>query len=312
MRYLSVSSRPVGPGEARIVAIPDGASTVQIAGVLKREALIRSEFAFRLAVHRNGMAGKLKAGHYELSPEMSPREIARTIAEGDVATVKVTIPEGFTARQIAEEIGNAGLCSAGALLDPTVIEKVREENAFVTNDRMEGYLFPDTYVIELGSKPEQIVRQMVDNFRQRVPVGMETELERSRYSLAEIVTIASMIEREARVPKDRPLIAAVVYNRLAKGMRLQIDATVIYALGEHQERLTYRDLKVDSPFNTYQHPGLPPHPICNPGEASLRAALKPAKTDYLYYVARPDGSHVFTRTYDEHKRAIRAVRGGGD
>jgi UPF0755 protein len=139
---------------------------------------------------------------------------------------------------------------------------------------------------------------------------MADDLRRSKRSLADIVTIASLIEREARIGKDRPLISGVIHNRLRKGMRLQVDATVLYALGEHKGRVTYEDLKVDSPFNTYRHKGLPPHPICNPGEASIRAALRPAKTEYLFYVARPDGSHVFTRTYAEHQQAIRAIRGG--
>jgi UPF0755 protein len=312
LAYVIVLSKPVGPGETRIVGVPDGAGAAQIAGILKREGLIRSEFTFRLAVHRHGLAGKLRAGHYELSPAMSPREIAGRLAEGRVATVKVTIPEGFTAAQAARKVDEAGLCSADAFLAPAVIEKIRDGNPFVTNDRLEGYLFPDTYIVELGSKPEQIVQQMVDNFHQQVIVGMERDLRASRYPLEEVVTIASMIEREARVPEDRALIASVICNRLARDMRLQIDATVIYALGEHRERLTYEDLKVDSPFNTYRYKGLPLHPICSPGGASLRAALRPAKTDYLYYVAKPDGSHVFTGTYEEHQRAIRAIRGGGD
>jgi UPF0755 protein len=308
--WLRGKLAPAGADAPRIVQIPDGVGTLAIARLLREEGLIQDELAFRLGLKQWDLAGQLKAGYYRLSPAMSAEEIARCLAEGRVATEKVTVPEGFTVAQIADRVEEAGLCSAEDLLSPAVVQKVRKTSSFVKNDRLEGYLFPDTYVIEYGLAPEAIVQQMVDDFRQRVLVGMAEELEASRYSLAEVVTVASMIEREARVEKDRPLIASVIYNRLKKGMRLQIDATVIYALGEHRERLTYKDLKVDSPFNTYRRKGLPPHAICNPGEASLRAALKPAKTGYLYYVAKPDGSHVFTKTYEDHKRAIRAIRGG--
>ncbi len=308
--WLRGNLEPAGGDAPRIVEIPAGLGIVGIARLLEGQGLIRDELAFRIGLRQWGLAGELKAGYYRLSPAMPAEEIARCLAEGRVATAKVTIPEGFTAAQIVDKVEEAGLCSAEDLLSPDVVKKVREENPFVENDRLEGYLFPDTYVIEYGSEPEAIIQQMVNNLRQRVVIGMEDELAASKYSLADIVIVASMIEREARVEKDRPLIAGVIYNRLKRGMRLQIDATVIYALGEHRERLTYEDLKVDSPFNTYRRKGLPPHAICNPGEASLRAALKPAKTDYLFYVAKPDGSHVFTKTYEEHKRAIRAIRGG--
>lgn len=310
--WLRANLEPVGEDAPRIVEVPAGVGIVGIARLLKQEGLIRGETAFRVGLRQWGLSGELKAGYYRLSPAMSAEEIARCLAEGRIATEKVTIPEGFTVAQIADRVEESGLCSAEQLLSPAVARKVRERNPFINNDRLEGYLFPDTYVIEYGSSPEAVIQQMVGDFHQRVVVGMKDEIEASKHSLADVVTVASMIEREARVEKDRPLIASVIYNRLKKGIRLQIDATVIYALGEHRERLTYGDLKTDSPLNTYRHKGLPPHAICNPGEASLRAALKPAKTDYLFYVAKPDGSHIFTRTYDEHKRAIRSIRGGGD
>jgi UPF0755 protein len=299
---------PAGAGGARVVEIPVSSDTFDIAARLKGAGLIRSPAAFHLGLYRWGLAGKLKAGYYRLAPSMSASEIAETIASGKVATEKVTIPEGFTVAQIAERLEATGLCRAQAFAVVPPEELTSRE--LIPTGSLEGYLFPATYVIEYGTDAPGIADQMVDAFEQRITQGMAADLVRSRRPLSQIVTVASLIEREARVAKDRPLIASVIYNRLQKGMRLQIDATVLYALGRHKSRVTLQDLKVDSPFNTYRHAGLPPHPICNPGEASVRAALRPAKTHYLYYVARPDGSHVFTRTYAEHLQAIRALRGG--
>lgn len=311
--WLRKAWSPVGPGEARVVEIPIASDTLDIGVRLEHEGLIRSQPAFQVGILFWGLRGELKAGYYELSPAMGSREIAEVIASGRQATAKVTIPEGFTVEQIAERFDATGLCPSGEdFLAAAVPATVADTGLDVSGNSLEGYLFPATYVFEYGTAPKDIVRRMAEEFHKRVVVGMADDLRESKHTLGATATVASMIEREARVEKDRPLIASVIYNRLNKGMRLQIDATVIYALGEHRERLTYEDLKVDSPFNTYRHTGLPPHPICNPGEASLRAAVKPAKTEYLFYVAKPDGSHVFTKTYDQHKRAIRAIRGGGD
>ncbi len=308
---LRAGVAPVGPGREQVTQIPADTGPDGIARLLREKGLIRNELAFRIAVRHWGLAGKLKAGYYRLSPSMSAEEIARTIAEGRTAKARVTIPEGFTVAQIAERLEREGLCTAKEFLGAATPAAVSRRGFGLEGDSLEGYLFPDTYIVEFGTKPADIVGQMVANWARQVALGLEGDL-KSRssegWTRSQIMIIASMIEREAEVEKDRPLIASVIYNRLRKGMRLQIDATVIYALGEHRSRLTYRDLKVDSPFNTYRYPGLPPHPICNPGLPSLRAALHPAQTDYLFYVARGDGSHIFTRTYDDHRKAIREVR----
>jgi len=298
-------------GEETVIHIPAGTGTTGIVHLLKQNGLIRNESAFGIALHQWGFAGKLKAGYYRLSPHMPAEEIARIIAEGRIATAKVTIPEGFTVAQIAERMEALGLCTAREFLDAARPATVSPLGFGLEGESLEGYLFPDTYVVEFGTSPPDIVRQMVADWGRQMALGLQWDL-KQRYSegwtRSQIMTIASMIEREAEIEKDRPLIASVIHNRLRKGMRLQIDATVIYALGGHRPRLTYRDLKADSPFNTYRYRGLPPHPICNPGLPSIRAALHPAQTDYLFYVARGDGSHVFTRTYEEHKQAIRDVR----
>ena len=304
----------MGAGEARVVEVPIASGTLDVGARLQHEGVIRSAFAFEVGIHRWGLAGKLQAGYYRLAPTMSAREIAEVIASGKQATEKVTFPEGFTIKQMAERLDKTGLCSEQDFLAAAVPTNASDVPLPTGNSlsaqSVEGYLFPATYVFEYGTEPAALVRQMAEAFRSRVIEGMAGDLARSHYMLHEVVTVASMIEREARVERDRPLIASVIYNRLRKGMPLQIDATVLYALGEHKERVTLKDLEVDSPFNTYDRKGLPPHPICNPGEASIHAALRPARTDYLFYVAKPNGSHVFTRTYEEHLKAISAIRGG--
>jgi len=312
--WFHANTAPVGPGEARVVEVPIASDTLDIGSRLQHEGLVRNGFAFQVGIRRWGLAWKLQAGYYRLSPTMSAKEIAEVIASGKTATEKVAVPEGFTVKQIAERLDKTGICKATDFLAAAVPGSVSDvplpTGRSLAAQSLEGYLFPATYVLGYGKQPVDYVQEMTGAFRLRVVDGLAGDLRRDAHTLHEIVTVASLIEREARVDKDRPLIASVIYNRLKKGMRLQIDATVLYALGEHKERVTHNDLKVDSPFNTYRHKGLPPHPICNPGEASIRAALHPAKSDYLFYVARPDGSHVFTRTYAEHQKAIRAIRGG--
>ncbi|MGQ9732047.1 MAG: endolytic transglycosylase MltG [Candidatus Zipacnadales bacterium] len=300
---------PVGPGEARLIEVPKGAGCQYIAALLHREGLIRNQVAFQLALKRWGLTSALQAGYYELAPHMSAKEIASLLASGHVATVKIIVPEGFTRSQIAQRVAQAGLCSEEEFLAAAVPPTVADLGLPLRGNSLEGFLFPDTYVFEYGTEPSAMVKAMVRQFKQRIVKGMAADLAQTTRSLLEIVTIASLIEEEAHVEKDRALIASVIYNRLNRGMPLQIDATVLYALGKHKPRLTYRDLTVDSPFNTYRHKGLPPHPITNPGEASIRAALHPARTEFLFYVAKPDGSHQFTKTYVEHQRAIRAIRG---
>jgi UPF0755 protein len=307
--WLQTHLGPVGPGAESIVRVPEHSGSRGVARLLKEKRLIRNDLAFRIALRQWGLSDKLKAGYYRLSPAMRAEEIARCLAEGRVAVAKITIPEGFTVPQIADRLANEQLCTAAEFLDAARPANVRNPRLRLAGGSLEGFLFPDTYTVKYGTPPADIVNLMTDNFVQRVVEGLAPDLGASRHSLNEVVTIASMIEREAEVDKDRPLIASVIYNRLRKDMRLQIDATVIYALGEHRSRLTREDLKVDSPFNTYRYQGLPPHPICNPGLPSIRAALRPANTDYLYYVARSDGSHVFTKTYEEHRKAIHEVRG---
>ncbi len=306
------SLEPADPaGEARVVHIPERSSVEQITGILHEEALIRDERAFKLMLRLEGLGEKLQAGHYELSPAMTAVEIAEHIASGKVALQRITIPEGLRLTQIAERVERAELGGADEFEAAAVAETVAEHTQMPMPDgSLEGYLFPETYDFRYDAGAEAIVRRMVRELESRFYASHREEIEARGLSLHEIVTLASLVEREAKLDAERELIAGVIQNRLDREMKLQIDATVQYALPEHKERLLYEDLRVDSPYNTYRHDGLPPGPIASPGLPSLMAALRPARTDALFYVARPDGSHVFTPTYEDHLRAIQRIRGG--
>jgi UPF0755 protein len=300
---------PAGGSRTVFVNIPKGASACAIADLLARHGAIRSAFGFKILAFITGESRKLKPGGYRLNTSMSPAKILSKIANGEVYAKWVTFPEGFTIRQIGERLEACGLGKAARFSQLAH----RHASAFQTSfplpsNSLEGYLFPDTYLIPIGASEESVIRAMLTAFENKVVKPMADEIAASGMSLHQIITLASLIEREAKIPADRPLISAVLRNRLRSNMPLQCDATVLYALGEHKSRVLYKYLKINSPYNTYLYPGLPPGPIANPGLASIKAALYPANVDYMYYVARPDGSHIFSRTFEEHQRAIKLVR----
>lgn len=295
------------------VIIPQGASTLEIAKILRNKDLIKSEwfFIFRSKFYDDGV--QMKAGKYLLSSNMTTDEIIEKLKEGKVVldTVKFTIPEGFTVSEIADRLQQMGIVKKSDFMNEAqngvfnyeFLKDIPKDRP----DRLEGYLFPDTYIIKKGTSAHDIINLMLSRFDEiyksyikgkETNVGMTTD---------KIVIIASMIEKEAKIDKDRPLIAGVIYNRLNKNMKLQIDATVEYALGEHKDKLSLDDLKVNSPYNTYLHYGLPIGPISNPGLKSIEAAINPAKHDYYYYVAQNDGSHIFSRTYIDQLNAEKKV-----
>lgn len=294
-----------------LIRVRIGASQREIGELLKKKHIIRSAAGFVLASRVAGVRGHMVAGSYEVSSSMSPKEIAIEIAMGRTSNEYVTIPEGYTIRQIAARLAGRHMADEAKFVKMATTQG----RQFVTNkfrapnNNLEGYLFPDTYRIPKGTSENQIIAMMLDNFRNKVmPLGSDVF---AKYpdKLDHVIILASLVEREAEVPKDRKLIAAVLENRLRDGMKLQCDATIEYALPEHKNRLYYKDLKYPSPYNTYLYAGLPPTPIANPGLASIKAALEPAKVNYLYYVAKSDGSHVFNVTYEEHKKAIAKFRG---
>ena len=300
--------QPVGSGSLRLVRIAPGMSACQIGRELQTRGIIRSARAFEWTVRWKGWGDRLKPGTYELRPSMSPSHIARLLAEGRVATSWVTIPEGYTVRQIAQLMEQRGVADAEEFLHLATQQGDTFTASFPLPKNLEGYLYPNTYRLPRGTGARTAIQSMLSVLEKEIYQRYRTEIEGSGFTFHEILTIASLIEREARVPEDRPLISAVIRNRLKRGMKLEIDATVLYALGRHKSRVLYRDLEIDSNYNTYRRKGLPPGPIANAGRACVEAALRPAQADYLYYVARPDGSHIFTRTLQEHRLAIARAR----
>ncbi len=304
--------QPRGGGGTREFTVEKGQTPREIARQLQRAGLIRSAAVFLWGLRRWGLDDELKYGTYALAPQMSPRTIAETIARGDVLTYSVTVPEGWTIQQIAARLGEMGICDAAEF------RRLARYGGFEQSlglerpaSGWEGYLFPETYQIPAGATAGDIAGRMLKQFLNEIE-PLRADIRRRGLSLHEVVTLASMIEREAKLAQERATIASVYYNRLARGMKLECDATVVYAWarqGVQKRRLTFADLRIDSPYNTYRHAGLPVGPIGSPGLPSLEAAVRPAETGYLYYVARGDGSHAFTRTQEEHEAAVRAVRG---
>lgn len=306
------AERTAGGKRAVRVTVERGATPASVGALLEGKGVIRSARAFALRARRTLKPGtSIQPGVYDVSPDESPARLLDRLVRGDVATVKVTFPEGFTAAQVATRLARNDLADEAAFLDLVTRRGNTLRASFKPPANLEGYLFPDTYRFPVGESAEEMAQRMIGNFDKLVARGRAKEIQQSRRSLRDIVIIASLVEREAQVPQDRARIAGVIYNRLQRNMRLQIDATVQYARGQHKSRLLFRDLEIDSPYNTYKVAGLPPGPICNPGLPALRAALSPESHPFLYYVARKDGSHLFGRTLAEHNHNIAIARRGG-
>ena len=297
--------QPVGnSSRVVLVDIAEGASLSDVAERLHRQKLIKSDWAFVWMGRFEGLDRKIISGEYEFHGGMAPSVILEKIIKGEVIQHTVTIPEGFSMRQIAEVLHEQGLADRDAFLrcanDPVFIQTLS-----LSVDNLEGYLFPDTYRFARHMRPERLIETMVAKFKQTVREedhGRAAELD---LSLHEVMTLASVIEKETAKPDERTLISGVFHNRLQKDIPLQSDPTVIYAVHEFDGNLRKKDLSIDSPYNTYRVIGLPPGPIANPGRAAIHAALYPEPTEYLYFVSRNDGSHEFSTTLAEHNRAVR-------
>ena len=289
------------------VIIPRGASFRVAADSMAASGVIRTPFMFRIYARISGRDRQIQAGTYLLRPGTPWSEVVRDMNGGTAIINRITIPEGFTIAQITPVLVRALGVNADSI-DAVVHDSTLRAQLDDPASTLEGYLFPDTYVFAPGTSAREAIGEMVKRFQREWKPDYTAQAAALGYTRHEIVTMASIVEKEAKVPEERPVIAAVYYNRLKDGMPLQADPTVQYALGHHTERVLYRDLTVDSPYNTYLHPGLPPGPIASPGGASLRAALKPAKVPFLYFVAAPDGHHEFRETMAGHEQAKRAVR----
>ncbi len=285
-----------------IVEIPSRSGTAQIARRLHTAGIVRNARIFQYFVILTGRARKLQAGEYAFSSRPGMLAVAQKLAAGKVLKHVVTIPEGFTARQIAKKIEQEGLVPAEdfmAMVNDPALAKLGK----VPADNLEGFLFPDTYQFVKGLSARRIVRRMVDRFWEKQQPGWLEAGKKQGLNFLQLVTLASIIEREVLVPEERARVASVFYNRLRSNKRLESCATVLYSQGRNSGSLTWDDLHTRSPYNTYRHRGLPPGPICNPGLSALRAAAYPAQTDYLFFVVCPDGRHIFSKDFEAHKRA---------
>jgi UPF0755 protein len=291
------------PAQTTQVIVPRGAAFSDIAALLEQRGVIGNSIAFRVLARLKREDVEVRAGAYAFKPHSSAANVLHDLVTGDAQVATwVTIPEGFTAGQIAHRLSAEGLGSAPAF------ERVFRETSLrvdgTTTRGLEGFLFPSTYLITLSTTPQQIARQLTDQFMLELPADAGRSASALHMTVPQAVTVASLVEREAKIDADRPMIAAVIYNRLRLGMPLQVDASIEYALPRHKNALSLRDLQIDSPYNTYRHQGLPPTPIANPGLPSLEAALHPAKTDALYYVYCGNGRHVFAKTLAEHQANV--------
>lgn len=290
-------------GGSQIVTIPSGTSFRVIASAFQKAGLVNDVDAFYLAASLKGAYKKIKAGEYEIDKTMSPVEILDLIVEGRTKQYWITIPEGFSAREIAGVIGEAGLVDEAAFLERALSKGLATTHG-IEGPTFEGYLFPDTYRLTRAMTVDEIIVKMTDRFRQVYQGESGYRAAGVTMTMKEVVTLASMIEKEAGSAREMAEISAVFHNRLKKGIRLQSDPTVIYAVNDFDGNLTKRHLRIRSPYNTYKNYGLPPGPIANPGRAAIAAALNPADVASLYFVARGDGTHHFSNGLAEHNRAV--------
>jgi UPF0755 protein len=295
-----------GGASVRVV-VPRGATLRVAAESLAKKDVIEFPALFRLYAKIRGSDRSLKAGTYAFARGQSWNSVLRSLVEGRGLVHSFTIPEGWAIASIVPAIARSI-----EVPEDSVIAAVRDTALLrqldVPTPTLEGYLFPDTYTFPAGTSARDVVRAMVERFRQVWKPEWDAKIETMALTRHDVVALASIIEREARLAEERAVISAVYHNRLRRRMLLQADPTVQYALGKHTERVLYKDLLVDSKYNTYRYPGLPPGPIASPGAPSLEAAVNPASVDFLYFVAHPDGHHEFRRTFREHAVAVRQMR----
>lgn len=319
--YINSLSTPIEPSndEVFFVEIPMGSTTSDIASILKENNLIKSDMYFQMRVKNSGHDSELKAGMYELSKSMDVDQIINRLVDGNnkIESVRFTIPEGYTVEQIADRLSEQGLVDKDRFLqlskegnfDFEVIKNISNNEDI--KYKLEGYLFPETYEIKVGATEEEIIEKMLSQFEKEWQLEWNNVIEDNGLTMHQIVTLASIIEREVRVDYERPIVAGVFYNRLDDYWNLESCATVQYVLGKQKESLTYDDLEIDDPYNTYNNYGLPPGPIGNPGRLSLAAAVYPEDNQYYFFVTKKDdsGEHYFSKTYAEHLNNDATSRG---
>ncbi len=302
-----LSLPPSGAAREVTIVVEPGTPVRVLARQLEEARVIKSPLLFEAWVRLGGDAGRIQAGTYELPRDHSLPAVVDVLVGGRTLLASITVPEGLrleeTAGQAARGLGIDSAAFVAAATDPALADSLGLEGT-----TLEGYLFPETYRLDPSVGERELARFMVDHFREVFKPVWRARAESLGRSVDEIVTLASIVEEEARVPEERAVIAGVFWNRLAVGMPLEADPTVQYALGGHRERVLYRDLDIDSPYNTYRNPGLPPGPISSPGRAALEATLYPDSIPYLYFFATGEGGrHTFSETFAEHNRKRREL-----
>lgn len=305
--------------ESVLFLVKKGENVFKIGENLEKEGLIKNKFLFDLYVLVKGASRKLQAGQYSLSPSMSIAEIAKKIISGEIVKTKITIIEGWTVMDIFDYLEKKGIIERGryfyGLDSPLGSIDFSKEFEFLRDrpktakwdtslTNLEGFLFPDTYLISYGMSIEDILRMMLENFDKKLTKEIREEIKRQRKTIFEIVTMASLIEKEVyntpQCPDCKNLVSGILWKRLKNKIPLQVDATINYITGKKTIKISIEDTQIDSPYNTYKYLGLPPGPICNPGLESILAALYPKESDYWYYLSTPEGETIFSKTLEEH------------
>lgn len=301
-----IYTSPKIPSQEIIFEVEKGKGAKAIAQSLRKREVLKQELPFLLTYNLFFFPKSLKAGEYAFSLPVSAKEVLSALSEGKVYLRPLTIPEGLTGKEISEL-----LSSFDFVRDENFLEAFSRTESISSLDQeahnLEGYLFPETYFFPKGTPSEKIILTMVSQFKENFREEWQRRAQEIGMTTRQLVILASLIEKETFIPEEKKLVSSVFHNRLKRGMKLDCDPTIIYVLkqeGRFKDRLRTRDLKYDTPYNTYLYPGLPPGPICNPGRESLEAALYPAEEDFLYFVSKNDGSHQFSRTFKEHQRAV--------
>lgn len=303
--YYIALFTPSGQGTVPVlVEFEQGLGFRKIVNILNEKGLVRDKGAFLLLARLKGSTKAIHAGEYEFNASMSPARILEKLEKGLVVKHPVTIPEGYNIREVAELLENAGLSHKGRFLIKS-LDKEFLSKLGIEASSVEGYLFPDTYNLTKGMTEEAIITQMTARFKEAFTDKMKMRAKEVGLSLGEVVTLASIVEKETGAAIERPRIARVFLNRLKRGIMLQSDPTVIYGIKDFNGNITKKDLLTDTPYNTYRRRGLTPGPIANPGLESLKAVLYPEDCQYLYFVSRNDGTHYFSKTLSEHNMAVR-------
>ena len=305
--FFLFDTYPTGRWEGKLVLVPKGSPLPEVVGILREGGILPHPFAFRALVLLTFSGRQLHYGEYAFPTPPSAFEAWRKLVHGDVIKYEVTVPPGANLYDVAKLLEEKNLATAEAFL-ATATSSAVLGRLDIPGESAEGYLFPDSYILVKPVTPGEILEFMVRQFRRKVPPDAEKRAKEAGLSLHQVVTIASIIEKETGVEEEKPIVSAVIRRRLALGMPLQMDPTVIYGVKRFDGTVTRKDLRTAGPYNTYRNRGLPPGPIANPGLAALAAALNPSKAEYLYFVSRNDGSHTFSRTLPEHIRAVERFR----